>query len=383
MKIGKNLPIHFIGRNIKMLKFTFHLLDEEIEEEEEELEEEENDYMKSLKKDEKKRKEIIPKTPQSSRNSTEEFYNTNNYKGETLEAKEFKNSKKIIYSECLTPLASTETFQTLDTEEKRKYFKIQMHHNLKHRIFDLENKLDFKKVGVSPLIKNLEKKKSKINNILQWRDEVKQEYINSKLSYMPDYRPWIDPKLINPNFVYDFDERKDLIGEGGNSRVFKAFHKDKKKVHAVKIIQWYGDEKCLSDIMIEVDCLKNFHHPSMVDYFDFYCLYIDHSSCEFWICMEYIEKYDSLTKYVKKNAPMKLKEIALIVYQMLVVLQHLHSNEIIYRDVKSDNILINMKDQKIKLIDFGFNAKITKNKKRCSTVGTCYWMARGYQWRIL
>lgn len=60
---------------------------------------------------------------------------------------------------------------------------------------------------------------------------------------------------------------------------------------------------------------------------------------------------------------------------MLCGLNFLHSNQIIHRDIKSDNILINSKGD-VKLSDFGFSCQLeTKAMRRKSVVGTVCWMA--------
>jgi serine/threonine protein kinase len=45
--------------------------------------------------------------------------------------------------------------------------------------------------------------------------------------------------------------------------------------------------------------------------------------------------------------------------EMLLGLQTLHEKRQLHRDLKSDNILINMKGQ-VKLADFGFAIQLTK-----------------------
>ena len=53
----------------------------------------------------------------------------------------------------------------------------------------------------------------------------------------------------------------------------------------------------------------------------------------------------------------------------------MHSKNIVHRDIKSDNILLNF-DGDIKLADFGYAAQLTQEQnRRNSKVGTLCWMA--------
>ena len=51
----------------------------------------------------------------------------------------------------------------------------------------------------------------------------------------------------------------------------------------------------------------------------------------------------------------------------------MHKNNILHRDIKSDNILTNETTGQIKLTDFGV-AKNIANKRATTVVGTPYWM---------
>ena len=79
----------------------------------------------------------------------------------------------------------------------------------------------------------------------------------------------------------------------------------------------------------------------------------------------------------KTRKPMSLPEncIAYIAKECLAGLEYLHSNKIIHRDIKGQNVLFT-RDMRVKLVDFGVCALLQEQVGRRDTViGTPYWMA--------
>jgi len=118
--------------------------------------------------------------------------------------------------------------------------------------------------------------------------------------------------------------------------------------------------------------LKQSHHPPIVPF-------IAAFQCDgtLWVSMEYVEGA-SLTAVIENSIDdggLQESHMALIGKKVLEGLHYLHLNNIIHRDVKSDNILMGL-DGSIKITDFGYSSQLTKQaNKRNSVVGTTYWMA--------
>ncbi|ODQ66520.1 Pkinase-domain-containing protein [Nadsonia fulvescens var. elongata DSM 6958] len=122
-------------------------------------------------------------------------------------------------------------------------------------------------------------------------------------------------------------------------------------------------------IVNEIVVMKESQHANIVNFLEAYL----RDASDLWVVMEYMEG-GALTDIIDNN---KLSEqnIATICYETCKGLQHLHSKNIIHRDIKSDNVLLDSKGN-VKITDFGFCAKLTaKKNKRATMVGTPYWMA--------
>ena len=94
-----------------------------------------------------------------------------------------------------------------------------------------------------------------------------------------------------------------------------------------------------------------------------------------WIFLEFMDG-GCLTPIVEERKGNISEGVcSYILYQTLKGLQSLHKRNIVHRDIKSDNILVNEAGD-LKLADFGYAAQLTQEKaKRNSKVGTVCWMA--------
>lgn len=92
--------------------------------------------------------------------------------------------------------------------------------------------------------------------------------------------------------------------------------------------------------------------------------------------MKYCEG-GSVKDIIRNSKKQLFKEnlISLILKRVLQGLVYLHSNGVIHRDIKADNILLD-KSGNIQISDFGVSSTL-KNTEGCFTtfIGTPYWMS--------
>ncbi|ORX90623.1 Pkinase-domain-containing protein [Basidiobolus meristosporus CBS 931.73] len=158
------------------------------------------------------------------------------------------------------------------------------------------------------------------------------------------------------------------IGQGASGSVYVARSLSTNKRVAIKQMD-LAHQPRKELIVNEIVVMKEAQHPNIVNYLDSYLI----NTNELWVVMEYMEG-GALTEVIDNNT-LNEGQIATICRETCQGLLHLHLQNIIHRDIKSDNVLLDY-DGRVKITDFGFCAKLTEQKnKRATMVGTPYWMA--------
>ncbi|KAF2654279.1 Pkinase-domain-containing protein [Lophiostoma macrostomum CBS 122681] len=124
-------------------------------------------------------------------------------------------------------------------------------------------------------------------------------------------------------------------------------------------------------IVNEIIVMKDSKHDNIVNFLD---AFLQEEQSELWVVMEFMEG-GALTDVIDNNPSISEDQIATICLETCKGLEHLHEQNIIHRDIKSDNVLLDGRGN-VKITDFGFCAKLTEQRsKRATMVGTPYWMA--------
>ncbi|KAI6858305.1 serine/threonine protein kinase, partial [Hortaea werneckii] len=119
-------------------------------------------------------------------------------------------------------------------------------------------------------------------------------------------------------------------------------------------------------IVNEIIVMKESRHDNIVNFLD---AFLQEETFELWVVMEFMEG-GALTDIIDNYASISEDQIATICYETCKGLMHLHAQNIIHRDIKSDNVLLSSRGA-VKITDFGFCAKLTEQRsKRATMVGT-------------
>lgn len=155
------------------------------------------------------------------------------------------------------------------------------------------------------------------------------------------------------------------LGQGASGIVYSATHRETGRKVALKV----APKNELAELTNEIglQCLSK--HPNIVEFIEAYL-----APDDICIVMELMVG-GSLTDCLDVKRPMQEELIAYVCREMLKALAFMHREYRLHRDIKSDNVLINL-DGEVKVADFGFAINLTtEQSKRTSVVGTPYWMA--------
>lgn len=170
------------------------------------------------------------------------------------------------------------------------------------------------------------------------------------------------------NNRYKITER---IGIGGMAEVYRAQDTVLGRMVAVKVMlpQYAADQTFTQRFRQEAAAAANLQSPYIVNVYDW-----GQDAGTYYIVMEYVRGSD-LKSAIKERGAINQRKVAEIGAQVCQALSVAHNLDIIHRDIKPQNIMI-QPDGNVKVMDFGIaRAKNSVKTQTSSVLGTAHYVS--------
>ena len=257
------------------------------------------------------------------------------------------------------------------TKSPSKFNKNKIHRRIKStdKTNTIEN--DFEKEKENE--KKFERKGKRSISLIQ-KNKIATSLFKEELKLKITTKSLIEENTGLPNLKYKVISK---IGEGCYGTVFLAMNLITKQNVAIKKINKIKENE-IDDLEVknEINILRNLDHPNIVKIIEFYS-----TENAYYIITDYCPSGELFNQI---NNSYNEFQLAVLFYQIFSGLYYLHTNNIIHRDLKLENILLseiekdyktNLKYFWIKIIDFGTSKIFSKHRKEKSIVGSSYYIA--------
>lgn len=192
-----------------------------------------------------------------------------------------------------------------------------------------------------------------------------------------------DPNEVHQNDSTIVDGRYELIrclGAGSMGAVYLVKHVNLGKLFALKTInpEIADIKELVSRFQREADACSRLNHPNCISVTDFGRT----KDNNLYLIMEYVE--GTLLSDLADQGPIPVEQALEYARQVLLGLKHAHSEGLIHRDIKLENIVKSARDDDqviIKILDFGIAKEPPKNSNNANitvagtVLGTPQYMA--------
>lgn len=148
-----------------------------------------------------------------------------------------------------------------------------------------------------------------------------------------------------------FDDRYEVLrklGSGGMADVYLAKDRVLGRQVALKVLsgQYADDQEFIERFRREASAAAGLNHPNIVQIYD-----KGEAEGTYYIAMEYLPGR-SLKDIIVKYAPLSTDLVVSVARQIVEALRYVHRRDIIHRDIKPQNIIID-DEGRVKVTDFG------------------------------
>ena len=161
-----------------------------------------------------------------------------------------------------------------------------------------------------------------------------------------------------------------VIGRGAFGKVNIGLNILTGRIVAIKSFnkQNLSNEKAKRKILYETNLMRGLYHPSVTKILETF-----ETDKYMLIIMEYISG-GNLQNFVKKRRKLCEKTARILYRQLIQGIKYIHSKGIVHRDIKLENILLDLNNI-VKICDFGVGKLTQKGQKLMDQCGTPVYMA--------
>ena len=273
-----------------------------------------------------------------------------------LKEKEKANNNSLLFNDKIDEIL--ELKQNLQKNNSELYVKSKKESKDKHKKIEKEKDI-------------INYNKNTISNLSSTTHDANY-YMEKCISLSKYIKEYYHHYNKYPNTNLNFYLYGRLIGQGAFGKVNIGLNILTGRVVAIKSfnkksLSANGDN--MKKILSETDLMKKLNHPNVTKILEMF-----EDDGYILIAMEYING-GNLFSFVKKRRKLSEKTAKFLFRQIILGIKHIHSKKIVHRDIKLENILIDLNNN-IKICDFGIG-RILKSEKQMlyDKCGTPMYMA--------
>ena len=267
-----------------------------------------------------------------------------NFNINLLTSKNLENVEKKFKLKLIKAMTNNNTEVTLDKENKEnkdnKENKENKDNNIQKNIKN-ENTNTINNISLNDI--------SEISKITTSEIKDSKYYMEKSLSLIKYIKEYYIQNKKYPETKINFYLYGRRIGQGAFGKVNLGLNVLTGRVVAIKSFKKTPIEKFkhrMKKIQYETELMKRFNHKNITK-----ILEVFNDEEYMLIIMEYING-GNLFSFVKKRRKLSEKMSKFLFRQIILGIQHIHSKNVVHRDIKLENILIDFNNN-VKICDFG------------------------------
>ncbi|SDL75481.1 Stk1 family PASTA domain-containing Ser/Thr kinase [Sediminibacillus halophilus] len=178
--------------------------------------------------------------------------------------------------------------------------------------------------------------------------------------------------MLNGRILNERYKIKQTIGGGGMANVYLARDIILERDVAIKVLrlEYANDDEFIARFHREAHSATSLSHPNIVNIYD-----VGEEEGIYYMVMEYVDGM-TLKKYIQTYGPIAVDESITIMKQVTSAITHAHANDIVHRDIKPQNILIDSYGN-VKVTDFGIAVALsaTSLTQTNSVLGSVHYLS--------